>query len=187
MAGHYPVCTPSLGTTALWPYSNRAVQIRLRVWSSLKCVTDQLPNFNRRGVSFLHLPFLVVNCCWVSWEDLVIGHTIDATLMQAIEKNRRYWSGCVFAPLLSGCWRCVLRAARPLEKHFATRQEPMESQTRVSKRAPRKFRDWRVQGNPPTLRQPFANPLPTFSANPLPTLSAIPSPTPSFRGPQAPV
>ena len=39
--------------------------------------------------------------------------------------------------------------------------------------------DWRVQGNPLTLCQAFANPLPTFSANP--------SPTPSFRGPQAPV
>ena len=45
----------------------------------------------------------------------------------------------------------------------------MESQTRVSKRVPREFRNWRVQGNPPTLRQPFANPLPTFSANPSPT------------------
>ena len=50
----------------------------------------------------------------------------------------------------------------------------MESQTHVSKRAPRReFRNWRVQGNPPslsanplpTLRQPFANPLPTFAAN----------------------
>ena len=37
----------------------------------------------------------------------------------------------------------------------------MESQTRVSKRAPREFRNWRVQGNPLTLRQPFANPSPT--------------------------
>ena len=55
---------------------------------------------------------------------------------------------------------------------------PMESQTRVSKRAPREFRNWRVQGNPLTLRQRCANPLQTFSANP--------SPTPSFRGPQAP-
>ena len=44
----------------------------------------------------------------------------------------------------------------------------MESQTNVSKRVPREFRNWRVQGNPPTLRQPFANPLPTFSANPSP-------------------
>ena len=49
----------------------------------------------------------------------------------------------------------------------------MESQTPVSKRAPREFQNWRVQGNPLTLRQPFANPLPTFSANP--------SPNPSFR------
>ena len=42
----------------------------------------------------------------------------------------------------------------------------MESQTRVSKRAPREFRNWRVQGNPltpsPTLRQPCANPSPTL-------------------------
>ena len=39
---------------------------------------------------------------------------------------------------------------------------PMESQTRVSKWAPREFRNWRVQGNPLTLRQAFANPSPTF-------------------------
>ena len=45
----------------------------------------------------------------------------------------------------------------------------MESQTRVSKRTPREFQNWRVQGNPltlrnpsPTLCQPFANPSPTF-------------------------
>ena len=38
----------------------------------------------------------------------------------------------------------------------------MESQTRVSRRAPREFRTWRVQGNPPTLRQPCANPSPTL-------------------------
>ena len=72
----------------------------------------------------------------------------------------------------------------------------MESQTHVSKQAPRELRNWRVQGNPPTLCQPFAkfqplaNPLPTLRqpfANPLPTFSASPSPTPSFRGPQAPV
>ena len=31
----------------------------------------------------------------------------------------------------------------------------MESQTSVSKRAPREFRKWRVQGNLLTLRQPF--------------------------------
>ena len=31
-----------------------------------------------------------------------------------------------------------------------------------SKRAPREFRNWRVQGNPLTLRQPFANPVPTL-------------------------
>ena len=51
----------------------------------------------------------------------------------------------------------------------------MESQTSVSKRAPREFRNWRVQGNPLTLRQPFANPSPTPRqpfANPLPTFSA---------------
>ena len=64
----------------------------------------------------------------------------------------------------------------------------MESQTRVSKRAPREFRNWRVQGNPLTLRQPFANPSPTlrqpfanlFCQPFLPTFSANPSPTPSF-------
>ena len=40
---------------------------------------------------------------------------------------------------------------------------PMESQTSVSKRVPREFRNWRVRGNPlPTLRQPFANPPPTL-------------------------
>ena len=38
----------------------------------------------------------------------------------------------------------------------------MQSQTRSSKRVPRELRNWRVQGNPPTLRQPFP---PTFSAN----------------------
>ena len=52
----------------------------------------------------------------------------------------------------------------------------MESQTQSSKRAPRELQSWRVQGNPrslcqpsanppPTLRRPFADPLPTFSAN----------------------
>ena len=63
---------------------------------------------------------------------------------------------------------------------------PLDSllQTRSSKRAPRELQNWRVQGNrqhcanpSPTLCQPFASPLPTFSANP--------SPSPSFRGPQA--
>ena len=55
----------------------------------------------------------------------------------------------------------------------------MESQTQSSKRAPRELQNWRVQGNPPTLHQPYANPLPTlrqpfsfflvtFSANPSP-------------------
>ena len=31
----------------------------------------------------------------------------------------------------------------------------MESQIQSSKRAPRELQNWRVQGNPPTLRQPF--------------------------------
>ena len=59
----------------------------------------------------------------------------------------------------------------------------MKSQTSDSKRAPREFRNWRVQGNPLTLCQPFANPPPTLrqpSANPSPTLRqpfANPSPT----------
>ena len=48
--------------------------------------------------------------------------------------------------------------------------------TRSSKRALREMQSWRVQE---TLRQPFANPAPTFSANP--------SPSSSFRGPQSPV
>ena len=30
------ICAPSLGTTALWPYSNGAVQLRSWVWSLLK-------------------------------------------------------------------------------------------------------------------------------------------------------
>ena len=57
--------------------------------------------------------------------------------------------------------------------------KPMESQTqtRVSKRAPREFRNWRVQGNPltlrqhpvPTLRQPFAKHSPTLCQPFLPT------------------
>ena len=38
----------------------------------------------------------------------------------------------------------------------------MESQTRLSKRAPREFQNWRVQGNLLTLRNPFANLSPTF-------------------------
>ena len=38
----------------------------------------------------------------------------------------------------------------------------MESQTQSSTRAPRELQNWRVQGNPPTLRQPCANPSPTF-------------------------
>ena len=38
----------------------------------------------------------------------------------------------------------------------------MESQTSVSKQAPRELQNWRVQGNPLTLRQPFANPVPTL-------------------------
>ena len=55
----------------------------------------------------------------------------------------------------------------------------MESQTHVSKRAPREFQNWRVQGNPLTLRQPLANPLPTLRqpfANPLPTFSPLQPP-----------
>ena len=49
---------------------------------------------------------------------------------------------------------------------------PMESQTHVSKRAPREFRNWRVQGNLPTLCQPFANPSPTL-CQPFANLSPI--------------
>ena len=59
----------------------------------------------------------------------------------------------------------------------------MESQTSVSKRVPREFRNWRVQGNPLTLRQPFANPVPTLRqpfANPLPTFSCQPLSNPLF-------
>ena len=51
----------------------------------------------------------------------------------------------------------------------------MESQTSVSKRAPREFRNWRLQGNPLTLRQPLANPVPPLCqplANLSPTSSA---------------
>ena len=63
--------------------------------------------------------------------------------------------------------------------------EPMESQTSVSKQAPREFRNWRAQG---TLRQPFVNPFPTFSANPsfgqpFPNLFCQPLSNPLFRGP----
>ena len=57
----------------------------------------------------------------------------------------------------------------------------MESQTSVSKRAPREFRNWRVQGNPLTLRQPFANPVPTLRQpfdNLSPTLCQPYLPTP---------
>ena len=59
--------------------------------------------------------------------------------------------------------------------------KPMESQTSVSKRAPREFRNWRVQGNLLTLRQPFANPVPTLRqpfANLSPTLCQPFLPTP---------
>ena len=63
----------------------------------------------------------------------------------------------------------------------------MDSQTRVSKRAPREFRNWRVQGNPLTLRQPFANPWPTLRqtprqpfANPLQNLFCQPLSNPHF-------
>ena len=63
------------------------------------------------------------------------------------------------------------------------RLEILHLQTRVSKRAPQEFRNWRVQGdlptlpNPlPTLRQPFANLSPTFCQPFLPTpLQAPPS------------
>ena len=57
----------------------------------------------------------------------------------------------------------------------------MESQTSVSKRAPREFRNWRMQGDPLTLRQPFANPSPTLRqpfANLSPTLRQPFLPTP---------
>ena len=49
------------------------------------------------------------------------------------------------------------------------RKMPMESQTSVSKRAPRELQNWRAQGNPPTLCQPFANPSPTPCQPFLPT------------------
>ena len=56
------------------------------------------------------------------------------------------------------------------------------------KRALSDLQNWRVQGNPPTLDQPFANPVPTLRqpfANLSPTFSANPSPSsPSFRGPR---
>ena len=48
------------------------------------------------------------------------------------------------------------------EKCMVATKVSMESQTSVSKRAPWEFRNWRVQENPPTLRQRFANPLPTL-------------------------
>ena len=74
------------------------------------------------------------------------------------------------------CASCCFRESRRVPK-------PMESQTSVSKRAPREFRNWRVQvpGNPLTLRQPFANPLPTLRqpfANLLPSLCQPFLPTP---------
>ena len=58
-----------------------------------------------------------------------------------------------------------------------------ESQTQSSKRASRELQNSRVQGYPPTLRQPFVNPSPTFRQ---PFRQPF-LPTPSFRGPQAPV
>ena len=55
----------------------------------------------------------------------------------------------------------------------------MESQTRVSKRAPRQFRNWRVQGNPLALRQPCANPSPTLR-QPFANLFCQPLSKPAF-------
>ena len=63
----------------------------------------------------------------------------------------------------------------------------MESQTLVSKWAPREFQNWGVQGNPLTLCQPFANPVPTLRqpcANPSPTLcQPFANPVPTLRHP----
>ena len=44
--------------------------------------------------------------------------------------------------------------------------ENRPQKTCVSKWAPREFRSWRVQGNPPTLCQPFANLSPTLLPTP---------------------
>ena len=53
---------------------------------------------------------------------------------------------------------CVFRIIRV----FVRQTFPKESQTCSSKRALRDLKTWRVQGNPPTLCQPFANPSPTL-------------------------
>ena len=53
--------------------------------------------------------------------------------------------------------------------NMVTDRQTIESQTSVSKRVPREFRYWRVQGNPLTLCQPFANPSPTLGQPCLPT------------------
>ena len=69
-------------------------------------------------------------------------------------------------------WETLPLGTKNYIRFFCSGNYSMESQTRVSKRAPREFRSWRVQGNPPTLCQPFANPLPTLCqpfANPSPT------------------
>ena len=82
-----------------------------------------------------------------------------------------------------GLWCSAFRHDSHFSRFFA-----MESQTQSSKQAPRKSQSWRVQGNPPTLCQPFASLVPTLCqpfANPLPTLSANPSPSSSFRAPES--
>ena len=54
----------------------------------------------------------------------------------------------------------------PLSRERANCVLAMVLQTRSSKGAFRELQSGSVQGNPsPTLRQPFANPSPTFSAN----------------------
>ena len=108
--------------------------------------------------------------------------------------------------LVTQWWKAPIN--NPPVRHGLRRPRPRQSQTRFSKQALRELKNWRVQGNPPTLCQPCANPsptfrqpftnlfcqpfLPTFSANLfcqpfLPTFSANPSPSSFFRGPQPPV
>ena len=49
-----------------------------------------------------------------------------------------------------------------LQDRALFRNNSMESQTQASKQAPRESQKWRVQGNLPTLCQPFANLSPTL-------------------------
>ena len=58
----------------------------------------------------------------------------------------------------------------------------MESQTRSSKRALRELQNWSVQGNPPTLCQPFANLSPTLCQPFLPTSLQAPLSADPRRG-----